>query len=456
MAFSLVANYAITESTNLTNGNPFRLAGAEGVSSPPVIRFEQRSPLQDGATDLGFRLDGRTLVLNIYFSASSASILDTYRQTLHTTFKPSQVVTMVLTRDDGGVRYLQVVRTDEIAIDLVPENRPGNLHRAIVKLRAPKPQWYGSSIADSFTMGTTPTWYTAGGLIPSANVLTHIEYPLNGDGFLGTATGGWTVVYRAGSVAGAGTMTVFHGGTGAVNAVGGNDARLFWDASGPWWAFAGGTQIAMVSMNSGTNNYMVMHDVSSGTTHAFYINNDLQLSGTVDYDISGTTRWRSDRLSSPSTYYTGELPKAAAYNIALSNGQRSALNAWMSDTPTIGTINAVNGGDFIEYPYITIQGPIASPVLTNATTGAVLDFTGVYIGSSEVYRIDLRTGSKTITNASGSVVVGNAVTPVELARFNLAPSPIAAGGTNVITVQGGSVAAITNVTVTHYDRYMSY
>lgn len=47
-------------------------------------------------------------------------------------------------------------------------------------------------------------------------------------------------------------------------------------------------------------------------------------------------------------------------------------------------------------------------------------------------------------------------TPVQLAAWSLAPDPIATGGTNLIRVQGGSMTTDTLITVSFYDRHMSF
>lgn len=452
MTFSLVANYWVSGSLNLTNGQPFGLESAEGVSGIDIVRFRQGSPLQHGVNDLGFRLQPRVLTLNLVFKAVDDATLDSYRDQLIGAFRPTFTVTLVATRDDGGVRSLRCVPIDDITIDLAPELRPGHTHRAVVKLKsAGDPTWYSAATIDTYTGGSTQTWWTAGGLIGTANVMEHVEFPGNGQAwtYAGTITGDWSIAFR-GVLDATDGHAAFHAGTGALQAgTTSKDARLYYRGAGGAFVYYDGSDVA-VDSQSGTPNYIVVRNASGNIETTYYSGtaSDNSISG-YDTDISGTARrWRSDRLGSASSNWANQMPKAAIYNKALSSTERVALDSWMGNTATLGTITAVNSGDINDYPYITIQGPIIAPVLTNSATGAALNFGSVTLGSSDIYRIDLRTGLKTVTDVDGNSVIANMGSPVQLARFFLTP------GTNNITVQGGSVSTTTSVAITHYNRYL--
>lgn len=142
MAMTFVATVG-GDTLNLNDGNPFWLDGLSGLAGTDIARYEQRGPLQDGATDLGVRLGARDLTLSLLFYATTDALLDSYRDTLTTRFAPRDDLAIVLsvTRDDAETRYLTVYATDDIAINLVPGDRPGHLHRALVRLRADYPLW---------------------------------------------------------------------------------------------------------------------------------------------------------------------------------------------------------------------------------------------------------------------------------------------------------------------------
>src|SRR3990167_2412038 len=129
MSFQIYASVGDT-TTQLNDGSPFWLESADGLSGSNIVRHEQRGPTQNGATDLGFRLTARVFTLNVFFYAATDALLDTYRATLMATFKPLEGIGIFLTveRDDGEIRKLVCHTVDDIAISLVPEQRPGHLH----------------------------------------------------------------------------------------------------------------------------------------------------------------------------------------------------------------------------------------------------------------------------------------------------------------------------------------
>lgn len=464
MAFSLVVNYWVSGSQSLTNGIPFKLDSIDDFAETAVVRYEQGGPLQEAAVDLGYRLEASEFALNILFYAATDALLDSYRDLLFDIFRPTWTVTLVATRDDAAVRYLSCVVMDAITIDLVPEQAASRLHRATVKLRAANPLWRSSLNQPSYTGGSAQTWWTAGGVIGTANVMEHVEFPTNGQAwtYAGTITGDWSVAFRSAQEPESGTPTAFHAGTGALQTNLTKDARVFYKASFTTWQYGGASsELFATDLAVSTQNYITTQELIAGpfpTRSAYVGGTSLLATPTVtdDYDISGTARrWRSDSAGSASTYWTNEFPKAAVYNKSLSQAERIALDAWMSGTGIAGTISAVNAGDVPEYPLITIRGPLVSPILTNVTTGDNIDLTGITLGSAEQITIDLRTGDKLIYNLGGSSLISSMASPLDLVDFYLAPAPIATGGTNSIRVQGGSVSTSTYVEIAHYSRYTS-
>lgn len=119
-----------------------------------------------------------------------------------------------------------------------------------------------------------------------------------------------------------------------------------------------------------------------------------------------------------------------------------------------------------EYPVIRIAGPIEDPVITNETTGEVIDLSGegglVLSDSSEWVDVDLASppgDAKTITDQDGNSAEQYLTTDSDLATFHLAPagellsSGIYATGVNSIRVTGDNVTQLTVVTLRYYDRY---
>lgn len=272
MAFALYASDGIS-TTYLSDGNPFKFESLEGISNAPTVRYEQRGPLQHGATDLGYRLGPRVLQLSLVFTATTDAQLDSYREQLMDGFKPSDAsLRLYYERDDGTTRTLDVHATGEIAIELTPELRPGHTHRAKLQLRAANPLWVDQVVVQSTLAGAS--------------------------------------------------------------------------------------------------------------------------------------------------------------------------------------IAAVNDGDIPAYPVIKLAGPMGTITVTNSTTGDSFSLGTIAIGSGDIYTIDLRNGRKRVYDIDGFNRLGYVTNPADLAGFRLEPGPIAAGGTNTITVAGTS--ATSNVTVEHYNQYVSF
>lgn len=453
--------------TNLSNDSPFAFESLVDASSAEVVRHRQRGPLQSGVTDLGYRLRPRELTLTLRFKAATLTLLDTYRDTLTEAFKPLSdlPITLAYERDDGTTRQLTCYAIDEIAIDLLPEHWPGKLHRATIKLRASNPAWVGTSATTAtFTGSGTSTWQRGGTAIGTANIMEYVEYPTQGQAwtYVGTITSAWSIAFRSGSVTPTVTPTAYHAGTTGINNSS-TDARFYY--AGGAWKFSDTSPTAS-AMRPGTVNYIAVNDIDGFSAEGWnqqrifvdgnttYLTND----NIYDYNIMGTVRrWRSDRTNDSNMYWPEEMPKAAVYNITLSSTQRTALDAWMAGTVNLGTINAVNAGDLYEYPRILIYGPLQDPLLTNAATGDVLDLTGLTVAASEVCIVDLRDGNKYVADINGETRMSSLDNPISLAGWNLAPAPVASGGTNAITLQGGgTVTNNTRVVIEYYNHYLSF
>lgn len=121
---------------------------------------------------------------------------------------------------------------------------------------------------------------------------------------------------------------------------------------------------------------------------------------------------------------------------------------------TVGasTINAsgvvTNSGTMNAYPSIRITGPITNAIITNNTTGEVLNFTGTTIDAAHYYDIDLRYGYKTITDNHGTNQISTLTSASDLVSWHLEV------GDNSITVTGSSATAATGVSFVWYMRFI--
>lgn len=461
MAFTL---QVVRGSTTYTIADPFFLEGAEGMGGASVRNIEESGPYQDGATHLDERLDPRTITLKLNVIGSSAAVLDGHRDTLMEMFKPvkSVPITLKVTRDDGSVRQIDTRRTGPMDIPLVALNRPGNLHRAVVQLRAADPVWYDPTEQSEDFVVPAVSWWLAYDTIGTANVLEHVEYPSNSQ--LWTNAGSvakgsaWTIVMRSGSV-GPGTTgfnpIAFIADTSANGAI---QFNSYFDAPGLYFFSPGNLVETFGSfMSSGTANYFFT--TNGGTSYIYRDNVLLETktgtAGPIPGTASGTAAWRGLYDDNPAKYWLSDLPNAAVYNIELNATQRSALHQAIN-IGSAYSLAVAYGGNFDSYPVITITGYIADPVITNTTTGDTLDFTGGTVGSGDIWTIDTRYGRKSALNAAGSSIAGYLSADSDLATFRLAPSPVATGGTNSITLSGSASGTVTAVSMSYYNRYLSF
>lgn len=469
MAFTLYAydtenNYNHGFAINLTNGAPYKLERFEDAGGAPIVRLGQTGPTQHGRTDLGYRLQPRILRLTVLFTDDDDMTLDpprtNRRDTLHSILRPSHQVWLRLVRDDGSHRLLACY-TEQIEIDLLPEHYPARLNRATITLRAANPLPYNPTVKTA-TFARSSDWATGGTAIPSANVLEFGNLPDAGQAWTyahpQSLVNAWSIVIRTGSVspaAGTAFRVAYTAGSGVPTSLASHDVRII-STQGAFYMGTGYAFAGSATMTAGTHNYIQTYD---GTVWRNYRSGTvLERENTQELFVTGVPRrWRG--WTTDADTWPAEIPYYAIYNIELNSAQRIALNdAINADIAgaEIGTVTTVNLGDVYEYPLITIRGPINNPVLTNLATGDKLDFTGGTLTTGQQLTIDLRTGLKSATGADGTNYAAIMGTPVQLASFGLAPAPVATGGTNQIRVTGGSMTSDTRVTVTYYDRYVSF
>ncbi len=451
MSLTLYTNVSGTI-TQLNDGNPFKLESAEGLSGSDVIRYEQGGPFQNGATDLGFRFQPRTMTLSLLFYASTATLLDTYRATLMAAFKPfdSTSIFLSVSRDDSEIRVLTCFTVGDIGIELVPESYPGHLHRATVQLRAATPLWRANDV----TLGTAALggWPLAGGSIAIANLKAYTEYPAQGlnQVWAGTITGDWSVVVLT-----------------QKDTTGPGTARYAWQdgtsGSASFWKTTAGSY-AIHDTDGGTAwpgttdyNYHVVESRSGTQVWSYWNGTSLTSYRSIATDVSlrggSNYTWRGTRIGGLN--WSPELKKAAVYG-TVSTAQLNALGPYIMGTAS-ATITLVNDGDVYAYPLITLYGPISDPVIVNSTVGGTLDLTGVVVGTAATMTIDLRDGNKRIYNQSGSNWLGSATTlPLSLASFALAPAPIASGGTNTLTITYSYIGSAAYIVGQITNQYMSF
>lgn len=128
-----------------------------------------------------------------------------------------------------------------------------------------------------------------------------------------------------------------------------------------------------------------------------------------------------------------------------------------ANTTVLDAVESITyAGKWETFPTIYITGPANDLVITNVTTGKVLDFTGTNLAALDSYTIDLRYGYKTVTDAAGVRKNAALTDDSNLVDWSLVPSPDAPDGINDIQVEIASgLTAATLIRVEYYNRYPS-
>jgi hypothetical protein len=156
-----MANWSViydNEELRLTGRGPFDHVSVQGIGVPPVRRLTERSPFQDGDTDVGFRLDPRTINIVLISTAASLAQADAQRDTLFNYFKPlANQLALRCVRDDGTLRQIDCALLGMLDAPVSDQERIGGYQRYAVQLRAAEPIWYDPQIHYWAALGGSST-----------------------------------------------------------------------------------------------------------------------------------------------------------------------------------------------------------------------------------------------------------------------------------------------------------
>lgn len=450
MAFALDA--IVNDVTySLSDGDPFRLESAQGLAMPSVRRLTERGPRQDGDTDLGYRLDPRTITLSLNFYADTYAALDGHRDTLATIFKPARGydIKLRVTRDDGAVRQIDCHTVGPVDVRLVREERPGKLHRAVVQLRAADPTWYDPD-TEVVPLTIGPPWPQTNAYTPvsMSNVLDYDINPDIGQVVVGTVTTGnpWSFYFETtlpvgfadDSYDGYYKYLLYYGVVSAYIAEGNN---TFLTGS-PHERFGN-------RMIAGSHSYAI---VSNGGTINLYLDAAKQpgtvLSTTSPGSSSWPPRWRS-ASSTADWQWIYDTGKVAFYDVALTEDQIEGLTN-PSDTNQIAY-----EGDWPVYPTILLNGPITTPTIAVAENDMTLTFGTRNVVEGETWTIAWTSGTVTLVSSLEGDITDEMTGHTD---WKLQPDPIAAGGTNTITITSGTTdgMGVYAGVLSYTPRFLSY
>lgn len=153
MADLLVEVIAGGVAHTINDGTFYGLMGWVGLGMAPATRLTNRSPMQDGVSDVGFRLTPRRFALRIDLRAGSFVDHFTRRQEITSWFKPTVgALTIRITEPSGAVRCIDCHVAAGLGFDSA--SMVGFEQEEVVELVAPTPVFYDpTGKAQVFALG---------------------------------------------------------------------------------------------------------------------------------------------------------------------------------------------------------------------------------------------------------------------------------------------------------------
>lgn len=150
-----------------TGQNPADLLALDGAGMATVRRITQRTPLQNGVTDRGFRLEPRSMTLALYINQPDEQSADAMRDKLAYIFGPTiSPLQLRATRLDNTVRQIDCFLDG--TLDFPQSERLGASQKLLVPLTAPDPTWYDPTQVSATTslasLPVTTSVYSAAGV----------------------------------------------------------------------------------------------------------------------------------------------------------------------------------------------------------------------------------------------------------------------------------------------------
>lgn len=138
---------------NLSDNQDYLLTGIDGIAAAPVVRISERGPMQHGESDLGYRLQPRTIALALVAKGGDDAAWFARRNALMTIFRSSDSPLKLRITNGDMVRQIDCYLNG--TMEMTPEIglSPG-WQRVGIELIAPDPTWYdpdGESVA--FALG---------------------------------------------------------------------------------------------------------------------------------------------------------------------------------------------------------------------------------------------------------------------------------------------------------------
>lgn len=177
--------------TNISDGAPLKVIELTNLGASAANRITERSPAQDGDTDIDRRLEPRMIQMVLLATPDTTYIYETIRALINRLFRATSVkIILGIEFDNGEVYHIDTQSVGDIEL---PFNLLSTVYvRAGVRLRAANPTFYdpiGVSITFAISGGGTsftvpsfvPTFFGINSLdlsIPIAYTGTYKDYPV--------------------------------------------------------------------------------------------------------------------------------------------------------------------------------------------------------------------------------------------------------------------------------------
>jgi len=121
-------------------GFTFNYQGDQGFGLAPMHRITQRGPMQQGDSDVDFRLDPRILQLPIFVATTTVDEYYAARGRLLSVFSPSNTTAQLTVTTTAWTRTINVKVLGGMSYDT--DASIGYSLRTVIQLRADDPTWY--------------------------------------------------------------------------------------------------------------------------------------------------------------------------------------------------------------------------------------------------------------------------------------------------------------------------
>ena len=144
------------QTVDLSDGISYILTGLDGIGMAPAHRISQQGPQQHGASDVGYRLDPRTLVIGLLVKGGDAATWFAARSALLQLFRPADGLVSLQLVSGSFVRQIDAAFTTQfdknsMGMPVDPDLR-STWQPVSISLECPDPTWYDPS-GQSVTYG---------------------------------------------------------------------------------------------------------------------------------------------------------------------------------------------------------------------------------------------------------------------------------------------------------------